>query len=396
MPASCWSLPLARAADPKPYVVIVGVGEYGDKVVKPRPRAEADAKAVYELLTDKSFFNCPPENVKLFLGNPASAKAPKAEPATHDNIAKGLHWAFSSAKEDDPVLLFWFGQGGPFGDRTCYFTTDTKFAEGKFQNAVTSAQIQQDFDKSKSQRVAAFLDVNFRGYELPRGTVNEAGLQQRFEEFLGKEDDGEQLTRPIVVVSANEGIHPSQEGDKHGLFAATLLDALKGAADKDGGEADSQITMDEVFTFLDKELPKRSREASGKIQYPVQMRRNSHWTVTQNPAVTAQVKGRLDKFEEIVKAGKVTPELGREGRDLLGLMPHFEAQRDLRKKYQELADGKITVEDLLRERHTYLEALENSRPRPPSSSPTTLSRWPRSPAKATSSRSSCPRWSARR
>jgi C-terminal peptidase prc len=353
----------ARGADPQTYAVVVGVGEYGEKVVKARPRAEADARAIYDLLTNKEHFNIPAAKVKFFLGSAAENKdkSAPAEPATHDNIAKALHWAFGSAKEDDTVLLFWFGQGGPFSDRTCYFTTDTKFADGKFQHAVTAADIEQEFDKAKSHRVAVFLDVNFRGYDLPRGTFNEAGLQQRFEEFLGKEDDAEQLTRPIVVVSANEGISPSQDLEKQGLFASVLLEALKGKADTDGGEADSQVTIDEVFTFLDKEMPKRSRQTSGRLQYPFLARRNSHYTLTRNPEAVAQANSRLEKFEELIKADKVNQEIAREGRDFLSLMPRFETQREMRKRYQELADGKLTVEELLRERQMYLDSLKVTR-----------------------------------
>jgi len=350
---------LTLAADPQTYVVIVGVGDYGDKAIKPRARAEADARAVHDIFSSKAHAPHAADHVKLLLGSVGGDKpANGAEAATRENIAKALHWAFSSAKEEDSVLLFWFGQGGPFGDRTCYFTADTKFAEGKFQNVITAAEIEQEFEKSKSLRVAAFLDVNFRGYELPKGQVNEAGLQQRFEEFLGKDEEGENANRPIVVVSANEGLNPSHEGDKHGLFAAILVEALKGQADTEGGEADSHVTVDELFTFFEKELPKRSRVTHGKIQYPVLVRRNSHYALTRNPDAAPAVQARLDKFEEIVKSGKLSPEVAREGRELLGLMPRFETQRDLRKKYQDFAEGKLSLDDLLRERQAYLSALK--------------------------------------
>src|SRR5262245_5675938 len=34
-------------SEPHPYVVLVGISQYHDKQIKPRPHAEADAKALY-------------------------------------------------------------------------------------------------------------------------------------------------------------------------------------------------------------------------------------------------------------------------------------------------------------------------------------------------------------
>ena len=42
----------AAWAESRPYVVIVGVNDYADKVIKPRAHAEDDAKALYDLLVD--------------------------------------------------------------------------------------------------------------------------------------------------------------------------------------------------------------------------------------------------------------------------------------------------------------------------------------------------------
>lgn len=352
-----------HAAEPQTYVLIVGVGQYAGDGIKPRPKAEADALAIYRLFADKKFATAATPQVRLLLSSagsdkPAEGLPPSAQRANRDNLQRAIHWAFSSAAEEDAVFVFWFGQGGPFGDRTCYFTVDTRFEDGKFQEVVTAADVQQEFDKCKSQRVAIFLDVNFRGYNLPPGKLNEAGLQQRFEEFLGKDDENEQLSRPLVLASANEGIQPTFETADHGLFAQVLLEALSGKADKDGGEADSQITVDELFTYVEKELPRRSRVDFGKAQYPILVKRNSYFALTRNPEAVAVVDERVRKFEEIAKSKNLSQEILREGRELLQLMPRFEAQRQLRKTYQSLADGKIGVDDLLKERDKYLATLK--------------------------------------
>ena len=40
---------------PQPYVVIVGVSNYADKEILSRPHAEDDAKALFDLFTDKKY-----------------------------------------------------------------------------------------------------------------------------------------------------------------------------------------------------------------------------------------------------------------------------------------------------------------------------------------------------
>src|SRR5262252_8337973 len=68
----------------QPYVVLVGIDKYQDPQIKPRKHAEADAKALYDLLTNKEYLGVPAANVKLLLGS-ADGKGP-AEKATRANI----------------------------------------------------------------------------------------------------------------------------------------------------------------------------------------------------------------------------------------------------------------------------------------------------------------------
>ena len=55
-------------ATPQTYVILVGVSNYADKQIKPRPMAENDAKALYDLFTDKNYLGVEPENIRLLLG----------------------------------------------------------------------------------------------------------------------------------------------------------------------------------------------------------------------------------------------------------------------------------------------------------------------------------------
>ena len=78
----------AAWAESRPYVVIVGVNDYADKVITPRAHAEDDAKALYDLLAKKEYFQAGADSIKLFLGK-KDAQRPSEE-ATHENVLKAL------------------------------------------------------------------------------------------------------------------------------------------------------------------------------------------------------------------------------------------------------------------------------------------------------------------
>src|SRR5262249_38057243 len=99
----------AEEAKGHPCVVLVGISKYADEQILPRPYAEADIKALYDLLTNKDYLGIAPQHVRLFLGT----KDPKrpSELATHENILKALKWAAASAGREDLVIVSLAMQG---------------------------------------------------------------------------------------------------------------------------------------------------------------------------------------------------------------------------------------------------------------------------------------------
>src|SRR6516164_9853315 len=98
------ALPVRAAeATPQTYVVLVGISQYTDAQIKPRPHAEADAKALYDLFTNKDYLGVDADHIRLLLGSPDPQR--KSEPATHDNILKALRWVAAEAQRDDLVIL---------------------------------------------------------------------------------------------------------------------------------------------------------------------------------------------------------------------------------------------------------------------------------------------------
>jgi C-terminal peptidase prc len=348
----------ARAAEERthPCVVIVGIGRYADEQILPRPHAEDDAKALYDVFTNKEYSAIGAGNVRLLLGTPDANRA--SEPATHENIVKALRWAAASAGRDDPVLLALFMQGAPLGDRECYLASDSTFAD-RAKNALTASEVESALEKLHSQKFCAFLDVNIAGFKAEKGASPSANLPNFYKEFLGevKEDSGPPPGR--ILFLANTGLKPSLEAESHGVFMQAVLDGLTGAADKEGYEPDGLVTVDELITYLNKELPNliekygKNREERDQ-RYIILGSRSTHFELTRNPRVAAQIRERLDKFNRLAAEKNLSTQLTDEGRQMLSRMPRLEVQRDLRKAYQRLADGTLTVDQLEKERATIL------------------------------------------
>jgi C-terminal peptidase prc len=219
--------------------------------------------------------------------------------------------------------------------------------------------------KMKSQRFCAFIDVNFRGYDPGKTPPTDVDPEKAYQEFFGTEKDEDELPQKAgrVVFAANDGMSPSIDLDEHGIFTKVLLDALKGKADKEGYEPDGVVTIDELSEYLTKELMnlalKEGKTDEDKKQFPIVLgARLSHFTLTENPTVMPKVRERLAKLEALKKDKKITPVLAEEGHNLLSRMPKLEAQRTLRKQYQQLTDGALALDKFLAEREKIVDSTK--------------------------------------
>jgi C-terminal peptidase prc len=358
----------AEEAQSHPYVVLVGIGQYRDKQIKARPHAEADAKALYDLFTNKDYLGVKADHIRLLLGNPDAQR--NSEPATHDNILKAVRWVAAEAKRDDLVILAFIGQGASLGDsgnRLCYLASDSTLKE-RSKNAVAAADIGQELDKLKSQRFCALIDVNFRGLDSGPEKVAEPTLgASPYKEFRGpavKEDDTSAQGR--VIFLATNGLTPSLDLEKHGLFTQVVLDGLKGAADTEGYGPDGLVTVDELWEYLNKELPEKARKFGKTDEEKRQAAHvlesiESHFVLTHNPAMTAKVAERLTKLGDLAKDQKISRELAGEAKDLLSRMPKLKAKQDLRREYERLVDGKLSPEEFGKARSEILSGMKLKR-----------------------------------
>jgi carboxyl-terminal processing protease len=349
----------------QPYVVLVGISNYADKQIKPRPHAEDDAKALFDLLTDKKYLGADAEHSRLLLGD--SAKVPGSQPATRENILKALHWIADKAKAGDLVIFGYFGEGGPLGDtgaHRCYFASDSTFA-GRDKDALAASEIGEALKGLKSQRFCVLLDVDFKGFTSTDKKVAEPTLgTSPYKEFLGTDDSEEEVAKPgRVLFLANLGLARSIDLKDHGIFADAVLRGLHGAADKDGYEPDGLVTVDELTEYLEKQMREQIRthakSKEERDQFFVALGgRGNHYVLAHNPAVAGKVKEQAEKFAQMVRDGKVPEKYAEEGKTLLSRMPRLEAQRKLRKDYQALLSGKMDLDKFISERKAIVESTK--------------------------------------
>lgn len=325
------------------HAIIVGVGQYTDAQIQPRKFAEADAQAMYDLFVKAEHLGAPAKNVHLFLTKEDDQR--HAKPATKDNIASAIKEVVSAAEKDDLVIVAMFGRGAVLGDRTCFFTAESTVKD-RAKNALATADIEQDFHKLKAEKLVVFMDVNYKGVDPGTEKLLEPSPLDSVRAFFGSEDKEEHtLPQGRVVFIGNANITPAIDLEEHGLFAQVLLDALKGAADKDGYEPDGNVTVDELATYIEGHLPdlarKHGKNNEEKLQLPLDWPHGANkFILTHNPSAMPKVQERLAK----IPALKLPLERAAEAEKLLTKMPKLRADQELRKIYQQLADGTMQSE----------------------------------------------------
>ena len=359
-----------RAAEPEgkssgPFVVIVGAGEYQDKAITARPTADADAKALYDLVTDPRYLGVPADRAKLFL-SAADAKR-NGQVATRDAIVKAIETATEKTSKDDLLLVAFFGRGASAGDKTVYLTPAAVLKDRAKTGLVFGTDLGPAFKKVKGQKVLMMLDLQYKGFDPGAEKVAEPTLNDVDALLFGSEEK-EDSVRPqdrLLLLSGFIGAESIARGE-NSLFASLTLEALKGKAEeaayRDGYEPDGLVTTDELVRYLDKELPNQARVLGKtnkeKEAQPVAIGgKTSHFPLTYNPDAVGQAKKRGGELAALAKDGKVTAELAAEGGALLARMPKLKASQDLRKLYQELADGKRTPADFATARSLLKESL---------------------------------------
>ena len=183
--------------------------------------------------------------------------------ATTANILKKLDELKSEISIND-VFMFYYAGHGSVADEKFYFipTEATRLydAESLQRDAIEAGVLQEKLSHIKALKQLIIMDACQSGKSVEllaeRGALEEKAISQ--------------LSRSSgihVMASAGSEQFASEFGQLgHGLFTYLLLEAMNGKAD--GAPKDGKITIYELKSFLDDQVPEMSFKHKGKPQYP--------------------------------------------------------------------------------------------------------------------------------
>src|SRR5262249_9088308 len=148
---------------------------------------DSDAKALFDLFTDKTLGGVPVDQVQLLLSS-ADAKR-DAKTATRANVLAAFKSLVAKCTKEDTALVVWVGQGASTSERTCLFASDSTFKD-RAKDGVTAADIEAEFKNIKAKEVCALLDLDLKAFEPGKEQVLEPNMMDVVRTFLGvKEKD---------------------------------------------------------------------------------------------------------------------------------------------------------------------------------------------------------------
>lgn len=226
--------------------------------------AKPDAQSFAQLI-DKSS-NTLFKNIELHTLYDQEASREKIL-ATLDELTTKIH--------PEDVFVFYYAGHGSMVDSKFFFipTESLRLYDIKSlqKEAIEAGVLQEKFRQIKALKQLIIMDACQSG-----GSV----------ELLATRGAGEE--KAIAQLSRSAGIHvlASAGSDQfatefaelgHGLFTYVLIKALQGEAD--GAPKDGKVTIYELKSFIDDQVPEMTRKLKGKPQYPYTFSRGQDFPI---------------------------------------------------------------------------------------------------------------------
>jgi uncharacterized caspase-like protein len=183
--------------------------------------------------------------------------------ATRANILATVDEIAQKSRPWDVMIFYYAGHGVMLNDIFYFIPVDCvrlfDLEELKKQ-AISANEMQEKLAKIKALKQVLILDACQSG-----GSVETLGLRG-----AAKEKAVAQLSRSAgvhVLASAGSEQYATEfKSLGHGLFTYILIDAIGGKAD--GAPKDNKITVFELKSYLDDQVPEFSKKLKGSAQYP--------------------------------------------------------------------------------------------------------------------------------
>jgi hypothetical protein len=237
------------------WAVVIGVNSYPN--VRRLKYAVNDAVSFSDHLVE--YNQVPKENVVLLLDEEANL--------TRLRSALGVYLK-NKASKDDMVIIYFAGHGATEREATSpdgdglekYLLPYDVDPKELYATAMPMEEISRLFSRIRSDRLVFIVDTCYSGASGGR-TISVADIRAGISDgFLDRITGG----KGKIILTASGANEVSAESDElqHGIFTHFLIKGLQGQADSDG---DGLITVDEVYTYVSKQVP----QATNQEQHPV-------------------------------------------------------------------------------------------------------------------------------
>jgi len=233
------------------FILSIGINKYENENLDLN-YARPDAQAFSDLMKKKSS--------KLF--NNVFIYKLLDKDATREKILAAMDEISSKIKKEDVFVFFYAGHGSNVDNQFYFITTENTglYQQEKLGSAISVKELQEKFKKISALKQVIFVDACQSGSSVDllamRGSSEEKALAQ--------------LSRSsgIHVMASTESEQQAAEikSLEHGVFTYVLLDALNGKAD--GAPKDSKVTVYELKSYIDDQVPEISYKLIRHKQFP--------------------------------------------------------------------------------------------------------------------------------
>ncbi len=188
------------------------------------------------------------------------------EEATRDNILKSFESIISQAKPEDMFVFYYAGHGtiDESAGNEYYLVPpnitqlygDSKQLKEK---GISATELKMLLSKIKATKQLILMDACHSGAAIDKLQENDAERERAMTQLA-------RSSGVAMLTSSNSQQFATEfEVLKHGVFTYSLLDALDGAADT----GDKVVSVYEMKLFMERMVPKISKEYGGVAQKPV-------------------------------------------------------------------------------------------------------------------------------
>ncbi len=245
------------------YVIAIGINKYENPQLELN-YAKADARAFAKLVEERA--------QKLFKKIELIELYDKD--ATRENILMALDDLATKINPEDVFFFYYAGHGSMVENKFFFIPTESVSLyqlDKLIKGSIYAGDMQEKFKNIKALKQLVVLDACQSGGSTEllaqRGAMEEKALAQM-----------SRSSGVHVLAAAGSEQFATEVGSLgHGLFTHVILEALKGSAD--GAPKDGKVTIYELKSFLDDQVPALSRIYKGQAQYPYTFSRGHDFPV---------------------------------------------------------------------------------------------------------------------